>query len=54
VSEKIFNNQEVGLKNSANSQPETDYLKKLRRRVEDRIRKDEEALLLVARVLNMK
>jgi hypothetical protein len=53
VSEK-FNNQEGGQNYSANSQPETDYLKKLRRRVEDRIRKDEEALLLVARVLNIK
>lgn len=30
------------------------YDKKLRRRVEDRIRKDKEALYLVARVLNIK
>ena len=30
-----------------------DYEKKLRRRVEDRLRKDREALLLVARVLNI-
>jgi hypothetical protein len=31
-----------------------DYDKKLRRRIEDRIRKDKEALYLVARVLNIK
>lgn len=30
-----------------------EYEKKLRRRVEDRIRKDREALYLVARVLNI-
>jgi hypothetical protein len=33
--------------------PETDNEKKLRRRVEDRLRKDRDALILVARVLNM-
>ena len=32
---------------------QVDYEKKLRRRVEDRLRKDREALLLVARVLNI-
>jgi hypothetical protein len=31
-----------------------DYDKKLRRRIEDRIRKDKEALYLVARVLNIR
>jgi hypothetical protein len=31
-----------------------EYEKKLRRRIEDRIRKDKEALHLVARVLNIK
>jgi len=33
--------------------PTEDYDKKLRRRVEDRIRKDKGALYLVARVLNI-
>ncbi len=33
--------------------PDPDYEKRLRRRVEDRIRKDREALFLVARVLNI-
>jgi len=31
-----------------------DYEKKLRRRVEDRLRKDRDALFLVARVLNIR
>jgi hypothetical protein len=32
---------------------QTEYVKKLRRRIEDRLRKDREALLVVARLLNI-
>jgi hypothetical protein len=37
----------------ASSTLRLEYEKKLRRRIEDRLRKDREALLLVARVLNI-